>query len=154
MNLIELRPRHCGNSLQKARPRLKMFSSSRLLRFFTPRNQGLTFADLEDMDVSVEMPLTINEEEKFEVKDGELTATTGTINGADIIQTNGKYLEGYVHPDSTYLTQAYRQSLMTIKILSSRRQKQQVSSSWSHGIPMVALHRISRQLFSSPRTFF
>src|ERR1700737_4179068 len=67
----------------------------RILRWLFPqRQQGLSRADLEDMDVAVEYPLTLFDLEKFEVKDGELVATTGTIEEGQITPIAGKHLEG------------------------------------------------------------
>lgn len=75
-----------------------MFDWSRLLRWFFSRErnqQGMSLADLEDMDVSVEYPLTIFDQEKFVVENGELVGTTGTINDDEITHTIGKPLGGY-----------------------------------------------------------
>jgi hypothetical protein len=76
---------------------VKMFDFSRLLRwFFRDRNQALSLQDLEDMDVSVEYPLTLFDQEKFVVENGQLVATTATINEEQIIPTEGPTLPGYL----------------------------------------------------------
>ena len=73
-----------------------MFGIIRFLRwFFRFRNQGMSLADLEDMDVSVEFPLTLFDQEKFVVENGELVGTTATINEDEITHTIGKPLGGY-----------------------------------------------------------
>lgn len=76
-----------------------MFDFSRLWRLLSgSRNQGMSVAEREDMDVSVEYPLTMLDEEKFVVDGGELTGTTGLINGGAItgIHIEGKALNGSV----------------------------------------------------------
>jgi hypothetical protein len=67
----------------------------RILRWLFPQRQhALSPAALEDMDVAVEYPLTLFDLEKFEVKDGELVATTGTIQEGQITPISGKHLDG------------------------------------------------------------
>lgn len=58
----------------------------------------MSLADLEDMDVSVEYPLTIFDQEKFVVEDGELVGTTATISEDKITHTIGKPLDGFNSP--------------------------------------------------------
>jgi hypothetical protein len=58
----------------------------------------MSFADLEDMDVSVEYPLTIFDQEKFVVEDGELVGTTATISEDEVTHTIGKPLDGFNSP--------------------------------------------------------
>lgn len=55
---------------------------------FKGRNQGMSLADLEDVDA-------LFDQEKFVVENGELVGTTATINEDEITQTTGKPLEGY-----------------------------------------------------------
>jgi len=55
----------------------------------------MTLKDLEDMDVSVEYPLTMFDEEKFVVENGELVGTTATISEESITHIPGLHLEGY-----------------------------------------------------------
>jgi hypothetical protein len=77
-----------------------MFDLSRLLRWFFHyrNNQRMSLADLEDLDVSVEYPLTIFDQEKFVVEAGELVGTTATINEDEITHTIGKPLDGFTSP--------------------------------------------------------
>jgi hypothetical protein len=63
---------------------------------FRGREPALAPADLEDMDVSVQGPLTLLDEEKFEIEDGQLVATSGTISDNRIVSTSGKTLNGSV----------------------------------------------------------
>ena len=75
---------------------LEMFDFSRLLRWLFPdRRQRLSLADLEDMDVSVHYPLTLLDQEKFVLQDGEVAGTTGIIDSSSITKTNGRDIEGY-----------------------------------------------------------
>lgn len=55
----------------------------------------MTLKDLEDMDVAVEYPLTMFDEEKFVVANGELVGTTATISEESITHIPGLQLEGY-----------------------------------------------------------
>lgn len=72
-----------------------MLDFSQLWRwFFGDREQVMSRSDLEDLDVSVEFPLTMYDQEKFVVEDGELVGTTATIEKDEIIHTNGKPLDG------------------------------------------------------------
>jgi len=51
-------------------------------------------ADLEDLDVSVQGPLTEIDQEKFVVKDGEVVGTTAVISVDGVVRTNGRILDG------------------------------------------------------------
>ena len=75
---------------------VKMLDIPRLFRWiFRDRNQAMSLEDLETMDVSVEYPLTMFDQEKFVVENGQLVATTATINEDKITDTDGPALEGY-----------------------------------------------------------
>lgn len=56
----------------------------------------MSLEDLEEMDVSVEYPLTVFDQEKFVVENGQLVATTATINEEEIVPTDGPTLPGSV----------------------------------------------------------
>jgi len=47
------------------------------------------------MDVAVEYPLTMFDEEKFVVENGELVGTTATISEESITHIPGQQLDGY-----------------------------------------------------------
>ena len=74
-----------------------MFDFSRLWRWLFPdRRQRLSLADLEDMDVSVHYPLSLLDQEKFVLQNGEVAGTTGIIDGNSVKKTNGRDIEGSV----------------------------------------------------------
>jgi len=51
-------------------------------------------ADLQDLDVSVQGPLTEIDQEKFVVKDGEVVGTTAVISADEVTKTKIKSLDG------------------------------------------------------------
>ena len=72
-----------------------MFDLLGIWRWIFGSRPQMTIKDLEDMDVAVEYPLTVYDEEKFETKDGELAATTATISEESITNIPGPQLDGY-----------------------------------------------------------
>jgi hypothetical protein len=78
-----------------------MLNISQLWRWFLgDREPVMSRSDLEDLDVSVEFPLTMYDQEKFVVQDGELAGTTGIIKDDEISHTSGKSLDGLFGPYS------------------------------------------------------
>src|ERR1700685_802005 len=74
-----------------------MLDFLRLWRWLFPdRKQRMSQADLEDLDVSVQGPLTKIDQEKFVVKNGEVVGTTAVISADGGRRTNGKSLDGYI----------------------------------------------------------
>jgi hypothetical protein len=72
-----------------------MFSFGRIYRWFFPeRKQIMTQADLEDLDVAVQYPLTMLDQEKFVVEAGELAATSAIFSEGTITLTDGRSLDG------------------------------------------------------------
>jgi Trypsin-like peptidase domain len=71
---------------------------------FRVRDPRLSPADLEDMDVGFEGPLTLLEHERFVVEGGKFAATAAVFCDGDITRTPGNSIDGYIPGIACLLT--------------------------------------------------
>jgi len=124
----------------------------RLVRWASwSRPPGLSMSDLEDLDVGIAFPLTMSEEEKFVVKGGKLTATSGVIRGEQITQTAGKEqtLERYFGRQNPLLMVVFHRISMMIKRRSSLRRRRPVFCLSSTRMEMAIIYGTLQRLSSS-----